>query len=135
MGSGSSKANINKNDAVAERRQELQLWRGKTKFADLPEAGLKAFSEYLSPDDRRRLDFWLKDPNFDSDVLSSYISDGPDMLKDATEDVNVKDEILSKATEVAEYVRGLRTSMEPDLHTEFNKFQKEIDKQLASLSR
>ncbi|KAF2368639.1 hypothetical protein FHG87_000579 [Trinorchestia longiramus] len=114
---------------------KLREWRAKTRFNDLPADGLDAFAKFLSPDDRHRLNFWRFAPSFDSETLKPYISDGPEMLKDVTEDNDMKEDILRKAEEVSSYITKLRGSMEPDLQGEFSRFQKELDKEINQLTQ
>jgi len=120
--------------AEAARREELSLWLLKTSFHQLPSAGHEEFSKFLSPANRRRLEFYTSSSrSLTPAALSSYILDGENMLKDVAMEEDAKHELLQKAKEVDKVVSDLRAKMEPDLNSEFAKFKEALRKEMSKL--
>jgi len=133
MGSGSSKV---KSSVEAQRREELSQWLAKSFFHQLPQEGCKEFSAFLSPANRRRLQFYTdSSKSLSPSALSSYLLDGEHMLKDVAMEEDDKLELLQKAKEVDKVVSDLRAKMEPDLNSEFAKFKEHLRKEMNRLPK
>jgi len=128
---GSSKSSVE-----AQRREELAQWLAKSSFKQLPEEGCKEFSAFLSPANRRRLQFYTdSSKSLSPSALSSYLLDGEDMLKDVAMEEDYKQELIQKAEEVDKVVSGLRAKMEPDLNSEFDRFKRALTEEKKRLPK
>lgn len=96
----------------------------------MPTNWVVSVCSYLSDGEKRRLKFYTDQTMcMDGDKFESFIS-GRHMLKDLPLNDDQKDEAISCAKKISEFVNIIRDAMKPDLDTEFCNFKEKIKEEI-----